>query len=266
MLLLDIFQHVVYQPFLNILVGFYWLLGQVTDGNPDMGIAVILLTLVIRFLMLPMSLSAQRSEAERREISHKVAELEELYSHDPIQFKKEKQQVFKKSKRVFVSEFISLFIQVAIALMLWRIFDTGLTGEDLHLIYPFMPEVELPFNLTFLDQYDLTHSSLVLNLLQSLAIFVFETVAILTSPYPPSKGEVVQQQLTLPVVSFLIFMNLPAGKKLFVITALCFSIVLTLLQFVYRKFMDYKEKMEEREAASAAGEEPEEKVVVAVKE
>jgi heme/copper-type cytochrome/quinol oxidase subunit 4 len=73
-------------------------------------------------------------------------------------------------------------------------------------------------------------------------------------------------QLTLPLVAFLIFMRLPAGKKLFVITTLCFSIVLTLLQFIYRRFMSYKEKVEEQEAAEAAGETPEEKVVVAIKE
>lgn len=270
MILLDLFQLIIYQPFLNILVGLYWLIGLATQGNPDMGIAVVLLTLVIRFLMLPMSLSAQSSEAERREISHKVKELEALYSSDPIRLNQEKKLVFKKSQRVFISEFFSLFIQVAIALMLWRIFDTGLTGEDLHLIYPFMPKVALPFNLTFMGKFDLSHSSLMLNFLQSLAIFVFETVAVLTSPYPPSKGEVVRLQLTLPIVSFLIFMHLPAGKKLFVITALCFSIVLTILQYIYRKFMSYKEEMEAKEAAEAAlaasGSVPEEKVIVAVKE
>lgn len=270
MLLLDIFQHFIYQPFFNILVGLYWVLGLATQGNPDMGVAVILLTLVIRILLLPISLSGQKTEAERREITHKVAELEQLYASDPIRLNQEKKQIFKKSQSVFVSEFISLIIQVAIALMLWRIFDTGLTGEDLHLIYSFMPAVELPFNLTFLGRFDLSHTNFTLNILQSLAIFTFETVAVLTSPYPPSKGEVVRLQLTLPLVSFLIFMNLPAGKKLFVITALCFSIVQHLLQFIYRKFMDHKEKMEqaelEAEAAAAEGRLPEEKVVVAIKE
>lgn len=270
MIFLDLFQHVIYQPFLNILVGFYWLLGLNSTGKPDMGIAVIFLTLVIRLLMLPMSLSANRSEEERREIGQKIAELEKMYSSDPIKLKKEKKLVFRKSSRVLISELFSLFIQVAIALMLWRIFETGLTGEDLHLIYGFMPKVDLPFNLLFLGKYDLSHSSLTLNFVQSFAIFVFETVHVLTSPYPPSKGEVVRLQLTLPIVSFLIFMHLPAGKKLFVIATLCFSIILTLLQFIYRKFMGYKEMKEESEAAEAAAQEqgilPEEKVVVAIKE
>lgn len=270
MFLTHLFQVVIYQPFLNILVGLYWLLGLISVDAPDMGVAVILLTIIIRLLMLPMSISGQRTEEDRREIAQKVAELEELYSSDPIKLRREKRQVFKKSRQVLISELFSLFIQVAIALMLWRIFETGLTGEDVHLIYSFMPKVDLPFNLQFLGKYDLTHSNLTLNLLQSLAIFVFETVAVLTSPYPPSRGEVVRLQLTLPLVSFLIFMQLPAGKKLFVITTLCFSIVLTSVQFVYRRFLAYKDKMEAAEKAAeeaaATGQQPEEQVVVAVKE
>jgi hypothetical protein len=39
-------------------------------------------------------------------------------------------------------------------------------------------------------------------------------------------------QFTLPVFSFLIFMFLPAGKKLFVITALVFSIVYSLIRAI----------------------------------
>jgi YidC/Oxa1 family membrane protein insertase len=267
MFFLDIFQQIIYQPFLNVLVGIYWLLGFASEGAPDMGIAVILLTVFIRILMLPMSLSATRSEEDRREIGIKVAELEKLYIADPIKLRMGKKKVFKKSRSVIISELFSLFVQVSIALMLWRIFETGLTGEDLHLIYAFMPEVSLPFNLVFLGEIDLSHGNLLLNFVQSFTIFLFETIAVLTSPYPPSKGEVVRLQLTLPIVSFLIFMYLPAGKKLFVITTLCFSIVLTLAQFIYRSFMSYKDKMEQKELAEESQDmPPEEKVVVAIKE
>lgn len=270
MFLVDIFTTFIYQPFFNVLIGMYWLLGFVTDGAPDMGVAVILLTLFIRLLLLPMSLSGHKSEAERRDIAHKIKDIEEKYEHDPIQLRLQKKLVFKKSGSVIAGEMLSLFIQVSIALMLWQIFETGLKGKDFHLIYQFMPDIDLPFNLIFLDKFDLSQTSFILNLVQSLLIFVFETISILTSPYPPGKGEVVRLQLTLPVVSFLIFMQLPAGKKLFVITTLIVSIILTLGQYIVRKFNSYKDKQAEQEAAAeaiAAGLQapPDEKVVVEVK-
>ena len=43
-----------------------------------------------------------------------------------------------------ISETINITIQVIIILMLYRIFKTGLEGADLHLLYPFMPEVKIP--------------------------------------------------------------------------------------------------------------------------
>ncbi|HEX7018275.1 MAG TPA: YidC/Oxa1 family membrane protein insertase [Patescibacteria group bacterium] len=263
MFVVDLFIAFIYQPFLNLLVFIYWLLGLGTQGQPDMGVAVIILSVIIRVILLPMSLTGSRSEPKKREIADKVRQLHELYASDPVKFKQEKKKIFKKSTPVVVGEIISLVVQVVTALMLWKIFASGLSGQDLHLLYDFMPRVEMPFNLNFLGRYDLTHTSLTLNLLQSVLIFILETVSLYTSPYPTSRHEVIRLQLILPVVSFIIFMGLPAGKKLFVITALCFSIVLTIVKAVRRRFLEYQDEVAAREAAENLP--SDERVVVEVK-
>jgi YidC/Oxa1 family membrane protein insertase len=251
------FSILVYQPFFNILVFFYWLLDLITQGNADMGVAVILLTLMIRFLLLPLSFAGDKSESQRREIAAQIKEAEETFADNPVLRKKATKQIMKGSRGVVVAEIINLGIQVSIALMLWRIFETGLSGEDIHFIYPFMPEVRLPFNLVFMDSFDLTHSSFRLNIIQSLLIFVLETISVYTSPYKVTRDEVVRLQLVLPLVSFLVFLALPAGKKLFVITSLLFSIVLAIFKAVRRRFEEYKAKAEEAENTP-----PEESVIV----
>ncbi len=255
------FTVIIYQPFLNILVGFYWFLGLFSDGKPDMGIAVILLTILIRILLLPLSLSGDRSEGERREIARKIKQIEEEYDSEPIEMERRKRRVISRSKKVLVGEVINLIIQVTIALMLWKIFKTGLPGEDVHLIYSFMPKVDLPFNLMFLDKYDLSRSSLTLNLIQSSLIFVLESLSLFTSPYKVSRKEVIRLEVVLPLVSFLIFMALPAGKKLFVITSLIFSIILTIFKIIRRKFYSYKEEKSQNEKYMN----DDEKIVVATK-
>lgn len=254
------FTTLIYQPFLNLLVGLYWAIGMVTNGHPDMGIAVIILTIIIRILLLPLSLAGDRSEKERREISSKISEIEEVYSADVIEMEKQKKLVLRTNKRILVAELFNLTIQVSIALMLWKMFRTGLPGDDFHLIYPFMPKVDIPFNLVFIGRFDLTHTNFTLNFIQSLMIFILETVSSYTSPYHVTRKEVVRLQLVLPVVSFLVFMMMPAGKKLFVITTLIFSIILTLVKFFVRKFKDYQEKLEAK-----SEEDQSEKVVVQTK-
>jgi YidC/Oxa1 family membrane protein insertase len=248
MIFVDLFITVIYQPFLNVLVFFYWLDGLVTHGHPDMGVAVILLTIVIRILLLPMSLSEDKSAEERRALNQKFLEIDALYSADPIKQREERKKLFKHNPKVVFAEGFSLFIQTAITLMLWKMFATGLEGQDIHLIYPFIPHVQLPFNLNFWNMFDLSKPNLTLNIIQSLMVFVVETTGILTSPYPPMKGEVVRLQLVLPLVSFIIFLNLPAGKKVFIITTLIITFVLQIYKYVKRRFEDYSVKMAEKAA------------------
>lgn len=242
MSLAALFTTFIYQPFFNILVLFYWILGFFTDGKPDMGIAVILLTLLIRFLLLPLSFAGHKSEKERRKIAAEAKAIDEIHGDEPIIQRDKKKHLFRRSSGTLIAEIVNLFIQVSIALMLWKIFATGLSGADFHLIYSFMPDVETPFNLVFLGKYDLTHPHVILNLIQTALIFILETLSVYTSPYPHTRTEVVRLQLVLPIVSFLIFMGLPAGKKLFVITTLIFSIILLLIRVVLRKINYMKEK------------------------
>jgi YidC/Oxa1 family membrane protein insertase len=244
MFILEAFTTFIYQPFLNILVGIYWVLGFGSVGAPDMGIAVILLAVLIRVLLLPLSLAGDRSEEDRREIARKVQELEVRFQNDPESFKKARKKIFSRKREVLIGEMFSLFIQIVIALMLWKMFETGLTGGDLHLIYGFMPEIQQPFNLLFLGRFDLTRPSIILNLLLTFLIFVFETVAVLTSPYPPTRDEIVRLQLTLPFVSFLLFLRFPAGKLLFVLVTMVFSTILIIGKYIYHRFMAYKAKKE----------------------
>lgn len=257
---MQLFITFIYQPFLNILVFTYWILEKITGGNADMGIAVIIFTLIVRFILLPLSLKGHRTEAERRQIMAELTELEKEYHGDHIGFEKARKELLKANNSVLVGELISLVIQVTLALMLWKMFKTGLEGADLHLLYSFMPDVETPYNLVFLGKYDLSRPNLTLNFIQSGLIFVLETLSTYYSRYRVTRAEVVRLQLVLPVVAFLLFMGLPAGKKLFVITTLAFSIVLTIIRIVKRNFSDYKYRKEQE-----AQEDQEEKIVVAMK-
>lgn len=254
---MQLFTLLIYQPFLNVLVFTYWILDKITGGSPDMGIAVIIFTLIVRFLLLPLSLKGHRTEADRRKIMADLDQLRKDYHGDHIGFEKARKELLQKNNQVLYGEFISLTIQVILALMLWKMFKTGLEGADLHLLYPFMPDIETPYNLMFLGKYDLSKPNLTLNVVQSGLIFVLETLSTYYSRYRVTRAEVVRLQLVLPVVAFLLFVGLPAGKKLFVITTLAFSIVLTLIRIVKRSFSDYRYKKEQEQQNTQ-----EEKIVV----
>lgn len=222
--MVELFTQLFYQPFLNILVMIYYGLKLVMGERADMGIAVILFTIVVRILMLPLTISGNRSEAERRKLEEQVKEMKEKFSADPVARDAHIKMLMRSNKRVVISSTIDLTIQVILVLMLWRIFAKGLLGADFHLLYDFVPQPKEALNLTFMGKYDLTHPNPTLNAIQSILIFILEAAVGLFSPFPITRKDVILMQLTLPAGSYLIFSQLPAGKKLFIITSLIFSI------------------------------------------
>lgn len=257
---MNLFILIIYQPFLNILVLFYWLLSQIPGLKPDMGVAVILLSILIRIVLLPVTLASDRSEHERQEISKKSKEIEKQYATDPVGLNREIKKLFKTNPRVIVAEMVDFGVSFMVTLLLIRIFATGIEGADLHMLYAWMPDVPQPYNLVFLNRFDLSRPNFILNVIQSLVILLVEIVAEFTSPFHNlvSKEHVVPQeqnaitkmkdsyvvetrsrvkslQFFFPIVSFLIFMFLPAGKKLFIITTLLFTLMLMLVKFARRR-------------------------------
>ncbi len=221
---MNFFIDIFYQPFLNILVVIYYGLKAILGPEADMGLAVILFTVVVRILMLPLTISGSRSEAERRKLEADVEEIKQKFSADPVARNAHIKELMRSNKRVVVSSTVNLAIQTALALMLWRIFSKGLLGADFHFLYDFVPQPKEALNLTFLGKYDLTHPNATLNALQSILIFVLEAEIGLFSPFPVTRRDVILMQFTLPAGSYIIFSQLPAGKKLFIITSLLFSI------------------------------------------
>ena len=71
-----LFVTYIYQPFFNILVGLYWLVGRIF-GDPDMGVAVILFALVVRIILLPPSiLPSTAPRMKKIAIANKIKQLQ----------------------------------------------------------------------------------------------------------------------------------------------------------------------------------------------
>lgn len=216
------FEHYIYQPFFNILVGLYEILGRISPELADMGIAVIIFSVIIQIILFPLRLAGERSEEEKKKIVDKVDEAKRIYSHEPIKLREQIKIIMRANVRSVIATTANLAIGLAIIIMLYRIFTTGLEGADFYLLYDFMPHPD-HINLMFLGKYDLSHTNTTLNIVQSIMIFIVEVLVALRSPFTISRKDKALLQIVLPIGSFIIFMFLPSGKKIFVITSLVFS-------------------------------------------
>lgn len=221
---MSLFDTIFYKPLFNILILFY----QLLPGH-DFGVAVILLTILIRLLLYPLGAAAVRSQKVFQDIQPKIREIQKKYKDD-----KEKQlqatlELYKETKINPFSSFLPLLIQLPILYALYRVFWKGLNSAELVNVYSFIPKPGY-INPVFAGLIRLDSPYLLLAVL--CGVFQFFQTRMLTPA--ATKGEEVDrfssmlQKQTLyfiPVLIVLMLFKLPAAVGLYWLTFTIFSII-----------------------------------------
>ena len=221
---MSLFSTIFYRPLFNILI----LLYQYIPGH-DFGIAIILLTILIRILLYPLGATAIKSQKAFQNIQSKIKEVQKKYKDD-----KEKQvqatlDLYKEAKINPFSSFLPLLIQLPILYALYKVFWKGLNLAEMINVYSFIPKPE-SINPVFIGLIELNKPYLILAVLCGISQFF--QVKMMTPPI--KKGEEVDkfssmlQKQTLyffPVLIVLMFFRIPSALALYWLTTTIFSII-----------------------------------------
>jgi YidC/Oxa1 family membrane protein insertase len=185
------FDAIFYNPIYNLLIG---ILGTVP--LLDLGLAVIIVTLLVKFIILPFSLSASKTQHAMKSINPQVDAINEKYKG-----KKDRDSISKKGEELMalyrensVNPFASipiLLIQIPIFLALyWIFYNAGLPDIQLDRLYAFTPIPEM-ISMQFLGFIDLTGRSLALAAIAGLAQFGFTKLAFVLPEFggPSADGK-----------------------------------------------------------------------------
>jgi len=160
------FHTVFYNPIYNALVA---LMALVPGG--DVGIAVIILTIIIRLILLPFSLSAARTQRAMKVLEPKIKDLKEKHKGDK---EKEAIETLALYREARVNPFISMltvFIQIPILLALYWVFRyEPFSTVNTALVYAFTP-VPHSVSLEFIGLISVTGKSIVLAALAGISQF-----------------------------------------------------------------------------------------------
>jgi YidC/Oxa1 family membrane protein insertase len=221
---MSLFDTIFYQPLFNILIIFY----QYIPGH-DFGIAIILLTVLIRLILYPLSIRAIRSQKSLQDIQPKIKEIQKKYKED-----KEKQiqftlDLYKQSKINPFSSLLPLLIQLPILFALYRVFWKGLNVAEMVNVYDFIPKPE-SINPVFLGSISLDRPSIVLAILCGLSQFFqlkMMTPKIIKGDEIDRFSAILQKQTLyiLPVIIVLMLIKIPSAIGLYLLTATIFSII-----------------------------------------
>ncbi|MGI5828043.1 MAG: YidC/Oxa1 family membrane protein insertase [Patescibacteria group bacterium] len=232
----------VYQPIANILLTLYALAERVNPGFADFGVIIISLTLLFRILWIPVSLASGKTYKENKELEKKIKEIKKAYPEGPVR-KETIKKVSKLSKPAAIFSFVSFFVHFLIILALNRFFREAVFLQGPEILYT------STFKLTsvstqFGGKHNLTTVSWPLNFTLALVLLLYE---IITSVMAPDRNKQdIKIQIFLPLISLLVSAFIPSGVTLFVLTAVSFSIVFSLVKQLYFWSKALNERPEEK--------------------
>lgn len=169
----DLFHSFIYLPIHNLLV---FLVGSVPNG--DLGIAVILVTLAIKFILMPLSLAAVKTQRMMRVIEPELKEIRETYKDDRETQAREMLALYKKYGVKPFASILLLIIQIPIVLGLYFVAsEAAQTALDPALLYGFVT-VPTIFSTEFLGMFSVTTSSIVLAIIAGVTQYAYAAYAI----------------------------------------------------------------------------------------
>lgn len=185
----SLFHNFVYLPIYNLLV----FLVDIVPGG-DLGIAVILATIVVKLVLLPLSLAAVRTQRAMKLLEPELKELREKYKDDKETQAREMFALYKKHNVKPFASILMLFVQLPILFGLYYVSqNAALSQVDPSLLYSFVPAPEVISPL-FLGIFALTGTSIILALIAAAtqlwqAWYMIPVPPKSTSPTPSMQDE-----------------------------------------------------------------------------
>lgn len=234
--LIDFFNLILYRPLFNVLI----LLYQYLPGQ-DFGIAIIVLTILIKILFYPLGIKSIKSQKILQDLQPKIQEIQKKYKDDKQKQSLAIMELYQKEKINPFSGCLPLLVQFPILIALFLVFKTfenGLEPAELEVLYRF---VSYPKTLDtmFLGMMDLVKPSIILAALAGIFQFLQTKMISFKAPQIKIEDKIDQfskifQKQTLyffPVLTFFILFKLPSAIGLYWLVSTVFSIFQQYLVF-----------------------------------
>lgn len=163
----NFFKAIFYSPLYNALV---FIIQHIPYA--DLGIAVIILTVVVKLIIFPLNLKSVKTQIKMKEFEPELAEIKEKYKDSKEDQAKQTMLFYEKNKINPFGGILPTLIQIPILISLYSIFlRSGLPKIDSTILYPF---VHLPtvVNIHFLNLIDVSHKSIILAIIVAISQLV----------------------------------------------------------------------------------------------
>jgi len=130
---MSIFNEILFRPLFNITVFLY----DILPWN-DFGLAIIVLTVIIKFIFLPLTIKSIRSQKKLSQLNPQIQQIKEKYKNNPKAQSEATLALYRESGINPLAGCLPLLIQIPILIGLYQAFIVGLKPESLGMLYGFI--------------------------------------------------------------------------------------------------------------------------------
>jgi membrane protein insertase Oxa1/YidC/SpoIIIJ len=218
-----LWNELMFRPLLNLLIGIYN-----TIGKENLGIAIIWLTFVVRFFLLPLSLKDEERREKEKALQTDLADLRKRFANNPAVLRDEQRAAFRKYHIRRWPKIIVLGVQGAILVVLYRVFIGGINiSTFVDALYSFV-HVPVQIHTDFIG-IDIAKRSYILSSLCGLLLFANIWLDHQLSNRPWRQADLMYL-FGFPLFTFIILAILPGVKALFILTSMIFSDTLLIVE------------------------------------
>jgi YidC/Oxa1 family membrane protein insertase len=206
-----------------------WLLLMCYKLVPNYGIAIILLTLLVKIVFFPLTKKSSESTLRMQALAPRIKELQEKYKDNPQKMNAEMAEFYKKEGYNPLSGCLPMLLQIPIFFAMYNLFNNHFDLRGAMFIPGWIPDLSLPESIWSFP------GGLKLPLLGWTALrllpFVYVGSQLLygkvtQTPDQQNNTQMKMMLYVMPVVFFFILYDVPSGLLIYWI----FSNLLTLVQ------------------------------------
>lgn len=222
----NIFNIALYQPMFNALVILYKYVAF-----QDLGVAIILLTIIIRFILYPFFYHSFRNQTLMQKIQPEIQKIQHDHKDNREKQAQAMMALYKEHKVNPFSSFLLILVQLPILIVLYRLFLVGLSPESFSNLYSFISAPDVINNIS-LGLIDLKSRSILIVVLAGILQYLQSRLSLpKKSAANDSPMAKMARNMTYigPVISVVILINLPSAIGIYWLTSSAFSILQQLL-------------------------------------
>lgn len=230
--MIALYEAIAYNPIYNTLISFYNIIPY-----KDFGIAIILTTLLIRFIIYPISKKQITSQKKLQELQPKIKEVQEKFKDNKEEQAKRMMSLYKEHGVNPVSGCLPIIVYLIVFIAIYQaiihIANAQFSADPSHL-YSFVANPG-SINHLFLNVLDLTKPNILLAIITAIAQY-FQMKMILGNQKAPAlaetKGDMAdfatimnkQMLYIAPAATLFIGVTFPAALSLYWLTSTLFML------------------------------------------